>query len=101
MSAIGFEIVNQSEIMGFETFEMEPYVDSTLTFTVYAEDFIRHVSPDVLDMKPSVLFEAANIQVLHEKVAAVTDTVSPIQTEPFPNFNFANPSGHYFAVKSV
>ena len=44
-SAIGFEVFNQSEIMGFETFEMKPHTDSTLTFTVYAKDFIRQVSP--------------------------------------------------------
>ena len=26
-SAIGFEVFNQSEIMGFETFEMRPHTD--------------------------------------------------------------------------
>ena len=72
-SAIGFEITNQSEIMGFETFEM----------------------------KPSLLFESADLHALHMRVAAVTDTTSPINTQPFPNFNFANPSGHYFAVRGI
>ena len=42
-SAIDFEVFNQSEIMGFETFEMKPHTDSTLNFTVYAKDFIRQV----------------------------------------------------------
>ena len=100
-SAIGFEVFNQSEIMGFETFEMKPHTDSTLTFTVYAKDFIRQVSPEVVDMKPSLLFESANLHALHERLAAVTDTTSPINTQPFPNFNFANSSGHYFAVKGI
>ena len=100
-SAIGFEVFNQSEIMGFETFEMKPHTDSTLTFTVYAKDFILQVSPEVVDMKPSLLFESADLHGLHKRLAAVTDTTSSINTQPFPNFNFANPSGHYFAVRGI
>ena len=100
-SAIGFEVFNQSEIMGFETFEMKPHTDSTLNFTVYAKNFIRQVSPEVIDMKPSLLFESVDLHALHERLAAVTDTTSPINTQPFPNFNFANSSGHYFAVKGI
>ena len=100
-SAIGFEVFNQSEIMGFETFEMKSHTDSTLNFTVYAKDFIRQVSPEVVDMKPSLLFESADLCSLHERIAAVTETTSSINTQPFPHFNFANPSGHYFAVKGI
>ena len=87
--------------MEFETFEMKPHADSTLTFTIYAKDFIRQVSPEVVDMKPSLLFESADLHGLHERIAAVTDTTSSINTQPFPNFNFANPSGHYFAVRGI
>ena len=43
--AAGFTILNEAEMMGFETFDMKPHA------------------------------------------------------EPFPNFNFSSPSGHYFAVK--
>ena len=100
-SVIGFEVFNQSEIMGFETFEMKPHTDSILTFTVYAKDFIRQVSPEVVDMKPSLLFESADLCSLHERIAAVTETTSSINTQPFPHFNFANPSGHYFAVRGI
>lgn len=100
-SAIGFEVFNQSEIMGFETFEMRHHTDSTLTFTVYAKDFIRQVSPEAVDMKPSLLFESADLCNLHERIAAVTETTSSINTQPFPHFNFANPSGHYFAVRGI
>ena len=82
-------------------FEMKPHTDSTLTFTVYAKDFIRQVSPEVVDMKPSLLFESADLHGLHKRLATVTDTTSSINTQPFPNFNFANPSGHYFAVRGI
>ena len=87
--------------MGFETFEMKPHADSTLTFTVYVKDFIRQVSPEVVDMKPSLLFESADLHGLHQRLAAGTDTTSSINTQPFPNFNFTNPSGHYFAVRGI
>ena len=100
-STICFEIMNHSEIMGFETFEMKPHTDSTVTFTVYAKDFIHQVSPEVVDMKPSLLFESADLHGLHKRIAAVTDTTSPINTQPFPHFNFANPSEHYFAVRGI
>ena len=100
-SAIGFEVFNQPEIMEFETFEMKPHADSTLTFTIYAKDFIRQVSPEVVDMKPSLLFESADLHGLHQRLTTVTDTTSSINTQPFPNFNFANPSGHYFAVRGI
>ena len=53
-------------------------------------------------MKPSLLFESAGLlHGLHQRLAAVTDTTSSINTQPFPNFNFANPSGRYFAVKGI
>ena len=52
-------------------------------------------------MKPSLLFESADLHGLHQRLAAVTDTTSSINTHPYPNFNFANPSGHYFAVRGI
>ena len=52
-------------------------------------------------MKPSLLFESADLHGLHQRLTTVTDTTSSINTQPFPNFNFANPSGHYFAVRGI
>ena len=100
-SAIGFHIFNETELMGYDSFEMKPHLESNLTFTIYAKDFIATVSPEVLEMKPSVLFETSDIDALQAKVAAVTDTASQVNQVPFPHFNFANPSGHYFAVKGL
>lgn len=98
-SQLGFVINNIQELMGYETFEMKPDQESNLTFTVYAKDFIKEVSPEVVDMAPSVLFETEALEDLHEKISQLTEMVSPIQQEPFPNFNFASPSGLYFAVR--
>jgi len=98
-SAAGFVILSESEMMGFETFDMKPHADSTTSFTVYAKEFIRQVSPEVIDMQPSILFETEDIERLQARIAGLTDTCSPVNVEPFPNFNFASPSGQYYAVK--
>lgn len=97
--AAGFVITATSEMMGFETFDMKPTVDSSVTITVYAKAFIQQVSPEVLNHVPSLLFESDDIAGLQQTIAGLTDTCSPVHQEPFPNFNFASPSGLYFAVK--
>ena len=98
-SAAGFVILSESEMMGFETFDMKSHADSTTSFTVYAKEFIRQVSPEVIDMQPSILFETEDIVGLQARIASLTATCSPVNAEPFPNFNFASPSGQYYAVK--
>lgn len=75
---------------------MKPDEESNLTFTFYAKAFIQEVS---VDMAPCVLFETEALEDLHEKVSQLTEMVSPIQQEPFPNFNSTSPSGLYFAVR--
>lgn len=99
--AIGCRIEEEKEEMGFLNFSMRPTLDSSVVFTVYAKDFIRQVFPEVLNHQPSLLFESEELLMLHAKIAELTDKISPIQTEPFPNFNFASPSGNYYAVKGV
>lgn len=98
-TAAGFEILSSTEMMGFETFDMKPEASSTVTVTVFAKEFIAQVSPEVLNNVPSVLFETSDILGLQGKIAELTDTCSGVNTDPFPNFNFASPSGIYFAVK--
>lgn len=100
-SAIGFDIISEMEMMGYTSFDMKPSKDSSLTLTVFAKAFIQQVSPEVADNVPSILFESADLEALHAKVIAVTEAASQINQEPFPNFNFASPSGLYFAVKGI
>lgn len=99
--AVGFQIVAQSEMMGFDTFDMKPNADATVTVTVFAKTFIAQVSPEVLDNVPSLLFEVTDIKSVHERISELTDTCSPIAELPFKTFHFASPSGLYFAVKGV
>lgn len=86
-SAAGFVIVNESEMMGFDTFDMKSHAESTVTITVFAKAFIAQVSPEVLSNVPSVLFEVEEIEALQARISELTETCSP--------------SGIYFAVKGV
>lgn len=88
-------------MMGYETFEMIAHADSTVVFTIFAKAFIEKVSPEVLNNVPSVLFETQDIEALHARVSQQTNTASQINEQPFKNFNFASPSGIYFAVKAL
>lgn len=99
--AAGFIIVSESQVMDFETFDMKNHEQATATITVYDKAFIKQVSPEVVDHIPSLLFESDAIEKLHEHISGLTDTCSPLNQEPFLNFNFASPSGLYFAVKGV
>lgn len=99
--AAGFTILSSNEMMGYETFDMTPQEGSSLTLTVFSKVFIQQVSPEIADHVPSILFESDDIVALRERIAELTDTASQINEEPFPNFNFASPSGLYFAVKGV
>lgn len=97
--AIGFEIFNEIDVMGYHQFNMKSSKNSTLVFTIFNKEFIEKVSPEVANHIPSVLFETENIYELREKVAQYTDTASLVKTDPFLNFNFSSPSGIFFAVK--
>ncbi|MFU2206535.1 glyoxalase [Streptococcus pluranimalium] len=100
-SAAGFVIVEESEMMGLDTFDMKPHAEATVTITVFDKDFIAQVSPEVLSNVPSVFFEVEEIEALQARIAELTETCSPIVEVPFKTFHFASPSGIYFAVKGV
>ena len=98
--AVGFEILDYRQEMGFDNFDMKPAPDSNLTITVYDKVFIQQVSPEVASNVPSILFETDDIDQLQKRIASLTDTCSPVSDVPFKNFHFASPSGIYFAVKA-
>lgn len=97
--AIGFEILESAEMMGYEYVTMKTCAESTVLFTIYAKEFIRQASPEVVDMVPSILFETDHLTDLHASVSKCSTNCSPISMEPFPNFNFGTPGGMHFAVK--
>lgn len=98
---VGFIIENENDVMGYKTFTMKTNINSTTLFSVYDKKFIAKVSPEVIYMKPSILFESNNIEKLQKLVSSIIEKCSELNYEPFTNFNFASPSGIYFAVKEV
>lgn len=99
--ALGFSIIDKEDIMGYSTFDMKIEPNSPVTFTVFDLAFIEKMSPEVASHQPSILFETSDLATLHAKVTAVASQVSPIQEQPFKNFNFQAPSGHYYAVREI
>lgn len=97
--ALGFTIIDKEDIMGYSTFDMKVEAGSPVTFTVFDLAFIEKMSPEVANNQPSILFETTDLAALHARVTAVASQVSPIQEQPFKNFNFQAPSGHYYAVR--
>lgn len=61
-------------------------------------EFIRQNSPEVADMKGSLLFTVDDLEDWHARVAAATDKVSAINKfQGMVNFNFQDPDGNYYA----
>ncbi|MDR0483265.1 MAG: hypothetical protein LBH13_08990 [Cellulomonadaceae bacterium] len=64
-------------------------------------EFIRAASPEVADSRPSLLLcveSLTELHAFHARIATLTDTASPVHEE-MGMFNFADPSGTYFAVQ--
>ncbi|MGT2925969.1 glyoxalase [Streptococcus cuniculipharyngis] len=97
--AIGFTITDKEDLMGYPTFDMKVDATSPVTFTVFDLEFIKQVSPEVANHQPSILFETEHLAELHSNIKAHAPAIGDIQDQPFRNFNFQAPSGHYYAVK--
>lgn len=97
--AAGFEIIEVAEMMGYEYVTMKTCAESSVLFTIFGKEFIRQVSPEVIDMVPSILFETDDIEALHARISKISPNCSELAVEPFPNFNFGTPGGMHFAVK--
>lgn len=100
-SAVGFNIINESDMMGFPMFEMKSHPESTTTFTVFDKEFIRQNSPEVVDNQPSIMFDTDDLEGFHALVKNATEICNDIQEVPFKHFNFATPNGSYYAVREV
>ncbi|MFV0556510.1 MAG: hypothetical protein ACK5LM_05365 [Lactovum sp.] len=95
--AIGFvEVKRQGEGREF-TVVLASHEKSAARLQLWDINYIREVSAEVAEMKPSLLFVVEDLEYWHEKISTVTDTVSEINPQPFKNFNFQSPDGSYYA----
>lgn len=96
--ALGFSEVSRETIMDFETVVLAPVAEGNARLQIFNIDFIRQMSPEVADDKPSILFTVDNIAELHNKVAAQGGFTSELQDMGGKHtFNFQSPNGSYFA----
>lgn len=76
---------------------LAPASDSNARLQFWNIGYIREVSPEVAESKPSLLFSVSDLELWHDKMSKLTNTTSPIHPLPFRNFNFADPEGNYYA----
>ena len=77
---------------------LEPFRDSNALFQLFNLEFIKKMSPETADMKPSLLFRVYDITDWHEKMIKITETTSGIvDIGGTKTFNFADPEGNYYA----
>lgn len=86
--------LNQEETVVFAIDEYAP----SARIQLWNIEFIRQTSPEVADMKPSLLFTVDHLEEWHARIATVTDKVSDINDfQGMINFNFQDPDGNYYA----
>lgn len=96
--ALGFVEIARQTIMDFETVTVAPTAEGNARLQFFNIDFIRQMSPEVADSKPSILFTVSNIKEMHAKVAAQGLFTSDLQDMGGKStFNFQSPDGSYFA----
>ena len=80
------------------TIVLAPSKESNARLQLWDIDFIRQVSPEVAESKPSLLFTVDNLEEWQAKIAQLTDTASEINNyQGMTNFNFADPEGNFYA----
>lgn len=96
--AAGFSILSEGELMDSKTFDMAISPEATTIFSVMDLNTIRQISPEVADNQPSILFHSNDLESLHQTIEKIAPVCNPITDLPFKHFNFASPSGQYYAV---
>jgi predicted enzyme related to lactoylglutathione lyase len=95
---IGFVEIGRQQIMDSETVIIAPTPVSDAKLQIWDIEFIRRVSPEVADNKPSMLFVVSDIEAWHGRLKAATDSTSAFMDNGGKRaFNFADPENNYFA----
>ncbi|RZI49458.1 VOC family protein [Lactococcus kimchii] len=95
---IGFVEMARQKNGETETLIFAPTAAGNARLQIWDIEFIRQVSPEVAEQKPSILFEVSDIQDWHEKVVAQGGFTSDLQEMGGKlTFNFQSPNGLYFA----
>lgn len=77
-------------------------VSPTCNLQLFDIDFIKKNSPEVASHKPSLLFDVANFDELHDRFLQDNHTVGDIMmVGDARTFNFPDVDGNYYAVREA
>lgn len=85
-----------------DTVVIAPVAGGNALLQIWDIEFIKKVSPEVAEDKPSILFTVNNIEEMHEKLKKITDTTGDLMDANGKKaFNFQSPSGNYYAFMTI
>jgi predicted lactoylglutathione lyase len=95
---VGFVELDRQFIMDSETVVIAPSETSDARLQLFDIEFIKRVSPEVADNKPSLLMLVDELEKWHAKIKGIATNVGDIQDNGGKGaFNFSDPEGTYFA----
>lgn len=96
--SIGFAEISRETIAESETVTFAPQAEGNARLQIFDIEFIKLMSPEVADNKPSILFTVSDILKWHDNVKTQGGFISDLQDMGGKyTFNFQSPSGSYFA----
>jgi len=100
--AIGFKEVGRENLGGYETVTVAPLKEGNACLQIWDVAFIRKLSPEVAESKPSLLFMVDDFDKHHEKVKSVAPKTSTIMDMNGRRvFNFQTINGDYMAFEEA
>ncbi len=101
-TSIGFLEIERHKMEDSDTVVITPVAGGNALLQIWDIEFIKKVSPEVAEDKPSILFTVNNIEEMHEKLKKITDTTGDLMDANGKKaFNFQSPSGNYYAFMTI
>ena len=90
--SIGFLEIERHKMENSDSVVISPLSDGNAFLQIWDIEFIKKVSPEVANDKPSLLFTVYNIEEMNEKLKKITPTTSDLMDANGKKaFNFQSP----------
>ena len=100
--SIGFLEIERHKMENSDSVVISPLSDGNAFLQIWDIEFIKKVSPEVANDKPSLLFTVYNIEEMNEKLKKITPTTSDLMDANGKKaFNFQSPSGNYYVFMEI
>ncbi|KKI21367.1 MULTISPECIES: VOC family protein [unclassified Leucobacter] len=103
VGTVGFTELSSQELDGKTlSVEIAHTPDSEAALTLFDRAVVAQMSPELDLATPSILFASRDVRAMRDALEAQGATVGPIAEHGGQTtFNFADPEGHYFAVREI